>query len=70
MIRGVIDDSSSGALVAGATVSFNRSPMSTFLGGAGTVDLTAAGDGTYVIDSSYFNESGSGFSEGSTRTYR
>jgi hypothetical protein len=58
MIRGVIDDASSGAAVAGATVSFNRNPMSTFLGGATTVSLTAAGDGTYVIDSSYFNESG------------
>jgi hypothetical protein len=64
MIRGVISDASSGAGVSDAAISLNRSPMSTFQGGATTVALTAAADGTYVVDSSYFNESGvsAGFS--------
>lgn len=57
-------DASTGLGIAGATVSFNRNPMSTFLGGGVTESVQTGADGSYAIDSSYFNESGltSGFS--------
>ncbi len=58
MVRGTITDSVTGAPIPGAVVAFNRSPMSTYRGGATTATVTSAADGTYVIDSSYFNESG------------
>jgi len=64
MVRGTVRNSSTSAPIAGAAVSFSRNPMSTFRGGGTTVSVTTAADGTYAIDSSYFNESGrsSGFS--------
>jgi hypothetical protein len=64
MVRGKITDAVTGAPIAGAVVAFTRSPMSTYQGGATTATVTSAADGTYVIDSSYFNESGltTGFS--------
>jgi uncharacterized protein (TIGR03437 family) len=64
IVRGVVRDAVSNAPVGGATVLFSRSPMCTFRGGGTQVSVTSAADGTYAIDSSYFNESGltSGFS--------
>ena len=64
VVRGTVRNSVTSAPIAGVAVSFSRNPMSTFRGGATTVAVTTAADGTYVIDSSYFNESGqsSGFS--------
>src|SRR5260370_6866638 len=64
VVRGTVRNSVTSAPIAGVGVSFSRNPMSTFRGGGTTVTVTTAADGTYVIDSSYFNESGqsSGFS--------
>jgi hypothetical protein len=64
VIQGVVRDASTGLGIAGATVSFNRNPMSTFLGGGVTESVQTGADGSYTVDSSYFNESGlaSGFS--------
>jgi hypothetical protein len=64
IVRGAIRDASTNAPIAGATILFNRTPMCTFMGGGTQVSVTSAADGTYIIDSSYFNESGltSGFS--------
>ncbi len=64
VVRGTVRNSVTSAPIAGVAVSFSRNPMSTFRGGATTVAVTTAADGSYVIDSSYFNESGqsSGFS--------
>lgn len=56
LIQGTVIDASTGLGVAGATVQFNRNPMSTFRGGATTESVTTDGDGHYTIDSSYFNE--------------
>jgi len=63
VIEGVVRDATTSLGISGAVVSFNRSPMSTFLGGAGTESVQTKADGSYAIDSSYFNESGltSGF---------
>jgi len=63
VIEGVVRDATTSLGISGAVVSFNRSPMSTFLGGAGTESVQTNADGSYAIDSSYFNESGltSGF---------
>ena len=64
MVVGVVRDDSTGLGISGASVSFNRNPMCTFLGGGTTESVQTATDGSYSIDSSYFNESGisSGFS--------
>ena len=63
LIQGVVRDSATGAGIPGATIVFHPNPMSTFRGGtAGSVQTQS--DGSYSIDSSYFNQSGltSGFS--------
>ena len=60
LVTGVVTDSKSGLGIAGATVSFNRNPMSTFRGGATTVSVTTSSDGSYAIDPSYFAENPSG----------
>jgi hypothetical protein len=60
LITGVVTDSSNSDPLAGVTVSFNRSPMSTFRGGATTVSVTTEIDGSYAIDASFFAENPSG----------
>lgn len=64
VVRGTVRDASTGLGISGAVVNFNRNPMSTFLGGGTTESVQTNADGSYSIDSSYFNESGlsSGFS--------
>ena len=64
VIRGTVRDTSTGLGISGATVSFSRNPMSSFRGGATSVSVQTNADGSYSIDSSYFNENGlsSGFS--------
>jgi hypothetical protein len=63
VIQGTVRDASTGQGISGATVSFNRNPMSTFLGGGTTCSVQTDSNGRYTIDSSYFNQSGltSGF---------
>jgi hypothetical protein len=62
VIQGVVRDASTDAGISGALINFNASPPS-LLGGGGNGMVEAAADGSYAIDSSYFNESGvtSGF---------
>ena len=64
MIQGTIRDASTGLGISGAQVSFERNPMCLFLGGSFTEAVQTNADGSYSIDSSFFNESGlsSGFS--------
>jgi hypothetical protein len=61
LIQGTVRDASTGLPLANVAISFERTPESVYQGLAPTL-LTAA-DGTYAIDSSFFNESGlaSGF---------
>ena len=63
VVLGRVTDVASGAGLAGAQISFNRSPMSTWNGGATTMVVVADAHGDYAIDASCFNESGltSGF---------
>ena len=60
VVTGVITDANSAAPIAGATISFSRSPMSTFRGGTTTVSVTSGSDGRYAIDASLFAENPSG----------
>jgi hypothetical protein len=64
VIEGVVRDASTGLGIPGATVSFSRNPQSSFRGGGGQESVQTAANGSYTIDSSYFNEDGlsSGFS--------
>src|SRR5207248_2450866 len=57
VVRGTIRDASSNAPIAGATILFSRSPMSMYRDGAFKESVLSASDGSYAIDSSYFNES-------------
>ena len=64
LIQGVVRNATTGLGISGALVSFYPNPYSTFQAeGAQRWVLTSA-DGSYAIDSSFFNESGltSGFS--------
>ena len=60
LVTGVVTDAHSAAPIAGATILFNRSPASTFRGGATTVTDTTGSDGHYAIDASFFAENPSG----------
>ena len=57
-VQGRVTDASTGAGVLGAVVTFSRSPMASWNGGATTLSVVTDANGDYAIDASFFNESG------------
>lgn len=60
LVTGRVTDVDTGLPLAGATVNFNRTPMSTFRGGGTTVGVSTDANGDYAIDASFFAENPSG----------
>lgn len=60
LVTGTITDATSGSGIAGVSVTFTRTPMSTFRGGATTVTVTTDSAGNYAVDASFFAETQSG----------
>ncbi len=63
VVVGRVTDAALGTGIAGAQLMVNRSPMSSWNGGATTISVATDANGDYAIDASFFNESGlaSGF---------
>lgn len=60
LVTGTITDAVSAQGIAGVSVTFTRTPMSTFRGGATTVAVTTDSAGNYAVDASFFAETQSG----------